>query len=102
MNATKGKALFANLIAPGFGHLALKKWGRGVLYIVLAGITIAWLVIAFIVCIIGAYFRTMNGGNPDFNFWHLAVPFFAISAVWIFSYIDLLFLCKTESTENTE
>ncbi len=100
MNAKKGKALFANIIAPGVGHFALKKWARGVIYIVLTCFGLIWLVWAFAACIIGAYIRTAEGGDPGFNLWQLIAPFIGVAGLWIISYFDLIFFCKVKVEEK--
>lgn len=101
MNGKKGKALFANIIAPGAGHLVLRKWGRGVGYILLTCAGLVWLVWAFAVCIIGAYIRAAEGEDPSFNIWQLLAPFIFVAVIWIASYIDIC-CCKVATAESPE
>lgn len=94
MNAKKGKALFANVVAPGAGHFLLKKWIGAVIYLLLTTLAFIWLIWAFAYCIIGAYIRAAEGDEITFNIMQMLSPVIAIVVIWVASYIDLCFFCK--------
>lgn len=94
MHAKKGKALFVNIVAPGAGHFLLKKWIRAAIYILLTTLAFIWLIWAFVYCIIGAYVRAAEGGEINFNVMQILSPVIAVVAIWVASYLDLLFFCK--------
>lgn len=102
MNPQKIKALFANVVAPGAGHFVLKKWLRGSLFLLAAIAVVIWLFWAFATDIIGNYSRVADGGDIKFDAMDLVRPFIAIFVLWVYTYLDLLFFCKTGTAENSE
>ena len=102
MDNKKIKALMANVISPGAGHFVLKKWIRGGLFTFLTIGSIIWLIWAFAICIIGLYMKAAKGGDVSFNYIYLAIPFFAVFIIWIYSYVDLFFFCKVPEKEENE
>lgn len=98
----KGKAIFANLLAPGFGHLVLKKWLRGLLFFLGTLLAVAWVIASFAIFIIGAYSRAAQGEDITFNIMHIFSPLIVVFIIWIGSYVDLICFCKVEAKEKKE
>jgi len=103
----KIKYLAANLIAPGIGHFAMKRWIQGLIYFLGAIGCLVWLVIAFVKKIIVLYNSTME--TPDSSFDGLSVlialllPIGSLIAIWLISFIDLCFFSAIpEKNENPD
>ena len=89
----------ANIIAPGVGHFAMKKWLRGLVYLLGTVICLVWLIVSFVQNVIGMYYKAMDSNdiafdNPVTFLISLLAPIAALCLVWAFSYIDIFFFCK--------
>jgi len=98
----KVKALLANFIAPGIGHFVLKKWIRGVLFLLSSIGIIIWLLCIFVSSILENYQRVADGKGLESNLVQLFLPFVAITILWIYTYIDLIFFCKVINPPETK
>jgi hypothetical protein len=93
----KIKYLVANLVAPGIGHFAMKKWIRGVIYFFGAAACIIWLIIALAIKIKSLYYSNMDTPDSAFSGQGMLIallPAGALFLLWFFSYIDLCLFCK--------
>ncbi|MCK5844327.1 MAG: hypothetical protein KAG97_06440 [Victivallales bacterium] len=89
------KYIVLNLMAPGIGQLALRKFIRGTLQFAVAIFAMLWLVVVF-----GNEIRTIwsnavdDGGDITMHWCHFIAPLVLLTGIWIFSFIDLLLFCK--------
>ena len=102
----KIKYFAANIIAPGLGHFAMKKWGRGLIYFLGSSVCVAWLIIAFVKNIIGLYYMTMDTDDSVFDPVRLLISIFTpigvLIILWGFSYVDICFFCKLKTVKEEE
>lgn len=88
------KYIILNLMAPGIGQMALKKYIRGVLQFVAAIFAILWLVVVFANEITRCWRNAVNGGDMVLHFWPFVYPILLLTVTWILSFVDLLLFCK--------
>lgn len=98
----KIKYLLANLMAPGIGLFAMKRWIRGIIYFFSAASCFLWMVISFSGVMIGNLYNAMEDKELDSNSLGIFLPMFLFVSIWMISYIDLLFFCKPLTVKETK
>jgi hypothetical protein len=99
-NASKKLKLAGlNLIAPGVAHFAMRRWWRGLLYLLSTIGCVAWALISFFQIMIGNIYAAADGKTPTADVWSVFIPIGATLAIWIVSYIDLM-LTRANETEK--
>lgn len=87
------KYIVLNLMAPGFGQLAMKKYFRGGIQFLAVIAGIIWLVVVFGTEMVALYDHAANGGDIAMR-WNLFIaPSAFIVLVWVLSFVDLIFFC---------
>ena len=89
-----------NLIAPGIGQLAMKKWIRGSLQLLGAVVCIVWMIAALVNVMIGNIYLVLDGKEPDAHILDVFIPMGVLALIWIYSYIDLFFFCSVAKTSE--
>ena len=87
----KGAAL--NLVAPGIGQFALKRWLRGLLFLGASLACFVWTLVGFFKIMVGNLYNAVEGRPVEVNLHGVFGPMGLIILVWIISYVDL-FLFK--------
>jgi hypothetical protein len=87
-----------NLVAPGIGHFAMKRWGRGLIYFLSTLACFIWMLVSFFQLLIGNIYTAANGGNPKVDMLSVFLPMGLIVAIWIVSYIDIMFIRLRDKT----
>ena len=101
--STKSKAILANLIAPGIGQLAQRRWLSGSLYLLASLLGLAWLIYVFVKIMIQTWQNAMDGAPLEYSMTEFFIPIIAIILIWIISYIDIfIFAPKNDSLEKHE
>lgn len=88
----------ANIMAPGMGHFAMKRWKRGLFYFLGTALCLVWLIIAFKQNVIPLYYGNVETNDSVYDFkrflLEMLLPIVAIFLIWLCSYIDLFFFSK--------
>jgi len=106
----KIKYIAVNVIAPGIGLLAMKKWCRGLIYFLGSATCLVCILIAFTKNVIGLYYIDMDTDSSMLDPVRLLISIFLplglLILLWFSSYVDLCFFCKLEpkikSGENND
>ena len=101
--STKSKAVLANLIAPGAGQLAQRRWISGSLYLLASILGVGWLMYVFVKIMIQTWHNAMDGAPLKYSMTEIFIPIIAIIVLWIISYIDIfIFAPSNDSLEKPE
>ena len=87
------KYIVLNLMAPGFGQFAMKKYIRGIIQILAVTALIIWMVVIFGNEMKQLWANAENGGEIVMHWKLFIAPIVSIVLIWILSFIDLLFFC---------
>lgn len=99
----KTKYAAANLIAPGVGQLAMKKWIRGFLFLIASIAACVWMLLAFITTVVKNYQNAVNGNELHIDYIGILLPMIFLVLLWIYTYIDLFLFCTfPEKKSNNE
>lgn len=94
MKKNMTKYIVLNLMAPGFGHFAMKKYLRGAIHLIATTAGIIWLVVVFGDEVKMLWAHASNGGDIAIHWKPFIAPSVFIVLVWFFSFVDLIFFCK--------
>ena len=89
-----------NLIAPGIAHLAMKRWWKGLFYLLSTLGCFAWVLASFFQLLIGNIYTAAEGGTPTVDMWSVFLPMGLIVVIWIASYVDIIFI-RLEAPKKT-
>ena len=99
--ASKMKYATLNLIAPGIGQMAMKKWIRGIIQLLAALVCCGWMLVGFVKIVVGNIYRVMDGKNPETSLMDVFIPIGAVILIWGISYIDLFLFCSPPPGQHT-
>ena len=88
------KYIILNLMAPGIGQMALKKYIRGVMQFAAAIFAMIWLVVVFGDEVKRCWNNAVNGGDMMMHWRPFLYPMLLLTVTWILSFADLLLFCK--------
>ena len=96
--ARKFKYIAYNLLTPGLGHMAMKKWLRGGIFVLGTISCIIWLLLGIKNNIIPLYSADMDTPDSLFESENVIIALFTPIAVliflWILSFIDICLFCE--------
>jgi len=97
--ARKLKLAGLNLIAPGVAHFAMRRWWRGLFYLLSTIGCVVWALISFFQIMIGNIYVAAEGKTPTVDIWSVFIPIGIAFLIWFVSYIDLM-LTRAGETEK--
>ena len=93
MKKNMAKYIVLNLMAPGFGQFAMKKYIRGIIQIAAVTASIIWIVVVFGNEIKTLWDHAANGGEMAMHLKPFIAPIVSFILIWVLSFVDLLFFC---------
>jgi len=97
----KTKYAVLNLIAPGIGQIAMKKYFRGAFQMLFTVGCFIWMLHSFVLIVVGNLHNAMDGKPIIYNLSGIFIPMGLIFVLWFFSYLDLFFLCSLPKGADT-
>jgi hypothetical protein len=97
----KTKYAVLNLIAPGIGQIAMKKYFRGAFQILFTVGCFIWMLHSFVLIVVGNLHNARDGKPINYDLSGIFIPMGLIFVLWVFSYFDLFFLCSPPESADT-
>ena len=92
-----------NFIAPGIAQFAMKRWIRGLIYLLSTLACLVWIVAIFFQLLIGNLNVVLKGGEPHApNILVMFIPIGGVVVIWIISYIDLFLTKMPDKVPSSE
>ncbi len=89
-----------NLLAPGVGQFALRRWLRGLLFLGASLTCFVWALVGIFKIMIGNLYNALDGKPVVADLYGVFIPIGLTVLIWIVSYVDLFLFSVPEPTAS--